>query len=55
MAVACLFNSTLYDDLMGDFFCVSLGLLMAYGVRNKQALLAPDKAVQSPLPTEALA
>lgn len=33
-AVACLFNSALYDDLMGDFFCVSLGLLMALGARN---------------------
>jgi O-antigen ligase len=32
--VACLFNSALYDDLMGDFFCVSLGLLMALGVRS---------------------
>lgn len=33
-AVACLFNSALYDDLMGDYFCVSLGLLMAMGVRS---------------------
>ena len=32
--VACLFNSALYDDLMGDFFCVSLGLLMAIGTRS---------------------
>jgi hypothetical protein len=32
--VACLFNSALYDDLMGDFFCVSLGLLMALGARS---------------------
>lgn len=34
MAVACLFNSALYDDLIGDYFCVVLGLLMAYGLRN---------------------
>lgn len=33
-AVACLFNSALYDDLMGDFLCVSLGLLLALGVRS---------------------
>ena len=33
-AVACLFNSALYDDLMGDYFCVSLGLLMALGLRS---------------------
>jgi len=33
-AVACLFNSALYDDLMGDFFCVALGVLMALGTRS---------------------
>jgi O-antigen ligase len=35
MAVACLFNSALYDDLMGDFFCITLGLLMAMGLRGQ--------------------
>ena len=40
-AVACLFNSALYDDLMGDFFCVSLGLLMALGVRTTTAAKVP--------------
>ncbi|MCZ8256395.1 MAG: O-antigen ligase family protein, partial [Polaromonas sp.] len=25
LAVACLFNSTLYDGLIGDFFCVLIG------------------------------
>lgn len=34
LAVACLFNSALYDDLMGDFFCVALGMLMALGFRS---------------------
>lgn len=33
-AVACLFNSSLYDALIGDFFCVSLGLLLALGARD---------------------
>ena len=33
LAVACLFNSTLYDDWIGDFFCISLGLLLAAGAR----------------------
>lgn len=47
MAVACLFNSALYDDLMGDFFCIALGLLMALGIRSKstssgQTMSAPD-------------
>lgn len=33
MAVACLFNSALYDDLIGDFFCVALGILLSMGFR----------------------
>jgi O-antigen ligase len=44
-AVACLFNSALYDDLMGDFFCVALGLLMALGTRSMAAAQQ-----QAPLP-----
>ncbi len=36
MAVACLFNSTLYDDWIGDFFCISLGLLLAIGARSNR-------------------
>jgi O-antigen ligase len=35
MAVACLFNSSLYDGLIGDFFCTALGLLMALGIRSQ--------------------
>lgn len=31
---ACMFNSPLYDDLMGDYFCVALGLLLAFGLRD---------------------
>ena len=34
LAVACLFNSALYDALVGDYFCVALGLLMALGLRT---------------------
>jgi len=34
-AVAGLFNSVLYDDSIGDFFCISAGLLMALGVQSK--------------------
>lgn len=37
MAVACLFNSSLYDALVGDFFCVTLGLLLALGIRHTPA------------------
>jgi len=32
--VACLFNSSLYDALIGDFFVVTMGLLLALGLRN---------------------
>lgn len=42
MAVACLFNSALYDDLMGDFFCVSLGLMLALGARNTHSANTQD-------------
>ncbi len=35
LAVACLFNSSIYDALIGDFFCVVIGLLMALGLRSK--------------------
>lgn len=35
LAVACLFNSTIYDDLIGDYFCITLGLLMAYGIQTR--------------------
>ena len=42
MAVACLFNSTLYDGLIGDFFCTSLGLLLALGARQAALDLRPD-------------
>jgi len=32
LAIACLFNSSLYDALIGDFFCVLIGLLLALGL-----------------------
>ena len=35
MAVACAFNSAIYDALIGDYFCVALGLLMALGIRSQ--------------------
>jgi hypothetical protein len=48
MAVACLFNSALYDDLMGDYFCVVLGLLMALGAHEHAiAKLQPPNAPQA--------
>lgn len=40
MAVACLFNSALYDDLMGDYFCITLGLLMALGINSSSSAVS---------------
>jgi O-antigen ligase len=40
LAVACLFNSSIYDALIGDFFCITLGLLLALGVHS--ATTVPD-------------
>ncbi len=37
MAVACLFNSSLYDGLIGDYFCIVLGLLLGLGVALRQS------------------
>jgi O-antigen ligase len=34
LAIACMFNSVLYDDLIGDYFCIVIGLLMAYGNKS---------------------
>ena len=39
-AVVCLFNSSLFDALIGDYFCGALGILLAYGASE----LAPVKA-----------
>jgi O-antigen ligase len=35
LAVVCLFNSALFDALIGDYFCVLLGLLLALGLHGK--------------------
>ena len=45
MTIACLFNSALYDGLIGDFFVVTLGLLMALGIRTS----AVTRKAESPL------
>jgi O-antigen ligase len=34
LAAVCLFNSTLFDALIGDYFCVLLGLLLVLGLRS---------------------
>lgn len=35
VATVCLFNSSLYDALIGDYFCLMLGLLLAWGLAGK--------------------
>lgn len=37
LAIACLFNSSIYDALIGDFFCVLLGLLLALGLSKAES------------------
>lgn len=34
LAVSCLFNSSIYDALIGDFFCIIIGLLLALGLKR---------------------
>ncbi len=33
LGVACLFNSTIYDGQIGDYFCLLIGLLLGLGLR----------------------
>lgn len=42
-AIACMFNSALYDDLMGDYLVVTLGVLWALGKRQAEALSQPAR------------
>jgi O-antigen ligase len=39
-AIACLFNSALFDAVIGDYFCVLWGVLLAYGRTSLQPLAA---------------
>lgn len=47
-AVACMFNSSLYDALIGDFFCVLLGLLFAFqAARTRRSPHGSDEQLQT--------
>lgn len=48
LTVACLFNSALYDSLLGDYFCSLLGLLLAFGIAS--APVASSAAVPDRVP-----
>lgn len=41
LLISCMFNSILFDAAIGDFFCVTIGLLMALSLRT-----APEPAPQ---------
>jgi len=41
LAIACMFNASLYDALIGDFFCILTGLLLALGLRTDAAPVSP--------------
>jgi len=41
VAVVCLFNASMYDALIGDYFCVTLGVLMAVGLRGQKTTQHP--------------
>ncbi len=34
LVLSCLLNSSIYDAYIGDFFCLSLGVLLVYGLRS---------------------
>ena len=42
LAVSCLFNSSIFDAYIGDFFCLSIGVLLAHGVRSRHSLAPPN-------------
>lgn len=51
LAVACLFNSSIYDAQIGDFFCVLLGLLLALGLYPQVASQSDSQMAKNNSPT----
>jgi O-antigen ligase len=47
LAVSCLFNSSLYDAQIGDFFCVVLGLLLALGLHPQNSMRPAGPSTKS--------
>lgn len=41
LALASLFNCALYDALIGDFFCIALALLLAFGIQPTPPIASP--------------
>ncbi|NMM12646.1 MAG: O-antigen ligase family protein [Rhodoferax sp.] len=47
LALSCMFNCSLYDALIGDFFCVALALLLAFSIHSAP----PEHSTVSPTPS----
>ena len=48
LLIACFFNAAIYDAQIGDFFCILLGLLLAFGLnRNLDLVIPPPKHKQA--------
>ncbi len=47
MFVGCLFNCTLYDAAIGDYFCIVLGLLMSVGLRTASDTPLPSTSTSN--------
>ena len=48
LTIACFFNASIYDAQIGDFFCILLGLLLAFGLNKTfDSALYPLKQKQS--------
>ena len=39
LVIACLFNSSLFDALIGEYFCIVIGLLLALGLQSRPAAI----------------
>jgi O-antigen ligase len=50
LAMACLFNSSLYDAQIGDFFCVVLGLLLALGLHPENSCQRLNQIPKNSIP-----
>lgn len=48
-----MFNSVLYDGVIGDYFCLMLGLLLALGKTNAAAPAIAAPVAASPARMEA--
>ena len=53
LVLSCLLNSSIYDAYIGDFFCLSLGVLLTFGLRSRDLLDAVPPQATGTVATEA--